>query len=45
MEDLRPHGIQVHHVGERRPQAAGGASGLLDPLCLLPVIPGGGGES
>jgi hypothetical protein len=45
MGGLRLDGNQVHQLGERPPQADVCASGLLDPLCVLPVIPDGGNES
>jgi hypothetical protein len=40
MQGTRPDGIQVHDLGEQPPQAAVYACALLDPFCVLPVIPG-----
>jgi hypothetical protein len=44
MDELRPDGNQVHHLAGCAPQTAVYASVLLHPLCVLPVIPDGGGE-
>jgi hypothetical protein len=45
MGGLRLDGNQVHQLSERPPQADVCASGLLDPLCVLPVILDGGNQS
>jgi len=43
--DLRPHGIQVHHLAGEPPQEARCASALLDPARARPAIPDAGGGS
>ena len=45
MGGLRLDGNQVHQLSERPPQADVCASGLLDPLCVLPVTPDRGNQS